>query len=124
MRDKDKPNPYANAFPTKDTKEEENQETREENIQENNQEQNQDSNLDPREESNNYLSALLEKKPKIVKRNFEVYDHINKRLEKAANKYRYGFLKKFINAAIEKELNWLDEQEAKMRKPKKKPDQQ
>lgn len=136
MGDLDKGNPYGNAFPpVKQTEEkdpEQTQETTQGNNQESNQEPNQeitqdtiqDNNLDTNEESNDYLAALLEKKPKVVKRNFEVYAHINKRLEKAANKYRYGFLKKFINAAIEKELDWLDEQEGKMRKPKtKNPDQ-
>jgi hypothetical protein len=133
-----KGNPYGNAFPPLEKpkkKETENgehepetldtiQEENEDDKLEYNEEPNQDFNLGSSGESNNYLDALLEKKPNVIKRNIEVYEHIDKRLVKAARKYKYGFLKKFFNAAIEKELDWLDEQEEKMRKPKtKKPDQ-
>jgi molecular chaperone GrpE (heat shock protein) len=123
----DKGNPYQNAFPKPEEEPDEKETTKtndpDPQIPEPNKETNPEYNQEPNQESNqesNYLEDLLEKKPKIVKRNFEVFDNINKRLDRAAQKYKYGFLKKFINAAIEKELDWLEEQEEKLRKPKNK----
>lgn len=59
-------------------------------------------------DEDDYLAELVAKKPKYIQRSFEIKQETYKRMLKLANKYGHGFQKKFVNAALERELQRVE----------------